>query len=83
MCSYILNIIIFSWSICLAFFVKEELLASKVAATDVSVKVVICGGDDDDWVCSSCVKAGELYLVLLFDEKKMCEIQLFTHLKQC
>ncbi len=69
MCSYILNIIIFSWSISLAFFVKEELLASKVAATDVSVKVVI---GDDDWLFSSCVKAGELYLVLLFDEKKMC-----------
>jgi hypothetical protein len=69
MCSYILNIIIFSWSISLAFFVTEELLASKVPAINVSVKFVI---GDDDWVCSSCVRAGELYLVLLFDEKKLC-----------
>ncbi len=30
------------------------------------------GGDVNDWVCSFCVTAGELDLVLLFDEKKMC-----------
>ncbi len=73
--SFLLNtwvslLIEFSWSICLDFFVTEELLASEVAAADVSVKVVI-GGGGDDWVCS-CVRAGELDLVLLFDEKKMC-----------